>query len=649
MAAFVILGLVILTTGILIFTFRAQLYEAAFGKGTRETLTVPPQAEKVKILVESCIRQVAEEAVGTIALQGGYINLPANEIPASLVHPYTNNLDLFNNKGVEVPFWFFEDARGLQQTQMPTPQEMEEELATFMDNFLEDCTSNFASLEQQGYSITPASPTTTVDMRKNNVLFSVNYPIDVTLKDFSFRFDTFRIETETALQELYTVAKEIMEYENENYFIEDRVLDMMVVYDTIPFSGVDFECSPRSWTKTDVYTNLKSIVATNLPTIKIEGTHFIKGTESKSFVIDAVKGSHDLTTNFRYDESWPFLVEVVGENGEILRGEPFTAENEISRFLLPIFCLNNYHFVYNLRFPVVITLEKEDEVFQFATLGIVQNNQPRENRAALESFKFETPICDYPSKNVDVLVEGYGSNGVVRPLNKAQISFKCLNQVCELGNTIPGGAATKKVPSCFNGVMIAESPNFHRAEEVVSTNQDVGRVTLTLEPIKEVAFDVIINDEGTDRSPYDSEQILFTFENEDEQYITSVIYPLQKTVKLVAGNYFITSSLIIDSPRGFTMDEKEIEVCSTVPRKGLLGIAGLSKKQCVTQTIDKTTIDTLLVGGSSVNWFLQREALLSSDKVTLYTHRGPTPQSMDEVTEVYASIGKQGGRSPVLQ
>lgn len=651
-AAFTILGLVVVAIFSTVYVFREEIFGATFGRETSQALAVPPQAEKLRVFVDSCIGEVAEEALSTLSLQGGYINLPSADVPASPVYPFSNNFDLFGDSGNEVPFWFFEDAYGVQQTQVPSLRDMEKEIESYIDGFLSVCINDFVTFKQQGYSISFTPPKAAVTIGEKNVLFSVDFPIDFVVRDFDFSFDTFNKRVSSPLHELHAVAKEILVFENENYFIEDRVLEMMVVYDNIPFSGVDFECSPKSWTKTDVYNDLKNIMASNLPAIRIKGTTFTKGVSAKSFVIDALKKKHTLTSLFAYNPSWPLLMEVVGEDGEILRGDPFTSENEASQFLLPLFCLNDYHFVYNLKFPVVIALEKENTVFQFATLAIVQNNQPRENRANIGLFDVETPICDYPSKKLKVVAEGYRPNSVVSSLAGASISMKCLNQVCNIGTTQLEGSTfslTKPVPSCFNGLMIAEKEGFHRAEKLVSTNQNLEEVVVTLEPLHEVVIDVLVDDEGSLREPYASEQVLFTFTNKEQKYATSVIYPSQKNVKLVAGSYEVSSSITIESSQGFKLKKKDIEVCNDVPKKGVLGLAGLTKKECTTHTIDATTINQIPVGGSSVDWFVNRESLLAATEVTLYALRGPTPQSIDEITKVYEVMREKEVRRPVLK
>ena len=646
--AFIILGLVIVTIIITVIVFREQLLAATFGKETQETITVPAQAEKVRVFVESCIKETAEDTLVTIGLQGGYATLPEEQFPPTPVYPFSTSIDTFGRSGVEVPFWFTELANGVQETFVPTKKQLAQNIGQLVDESLPSCLNDFAPLRSQGYDILPRDAETEVILDQEEVLFRVRMPIFMRINDFSFTFDTFTVRVAHPVLDLYERAKEVMQYENKEFFLEQRVVDMMVVYDEIPFSGVDFACSPKTWTKTDVYGSMKKILATNLPQIKVDRTKFDDTNIAKSFVIPAIKGrARDTTITFQYEESWPLLMEVIGEDEEILRGKPFTLDNEASQFLLPLFCLNDYHFVYNLKFPVVVNVEKNGNLFQFATLSIIQNNQPRENRVPLQTFEAETPVCDHPTKDIPVLVEGYRSGGFVQPLPGARVSFKCFNEVCQLGAT---NAATTslKFPACLNGIVRAQKEGFLPAEKVVSTNSKSDKVTLTLEPIVEIPIKLTIVDEGNTRGPYDSEIVSMTFENTENGYTTTLLYPTQRTVKLTAGSYTITSTMMITGTNGIKLKEKEIEFCVDVPRKGLLGVAGLTTRECKTQTIAGTTVEQLVVGGSSDTWFAEREVLLTAQSIELFSYRGPTPKSIDEVGEVYKQIRAQEVPSPVL-
>src|SRR3989344_7043659 len=94
--AFVILGIVILALGITVYTFREQILSATFGTQLEENIVVPPQAERAKLYVDTCMESITTQGLERLGAQGGYINPPSDQVP-SIVSPFGSSLDLFSN------------------------------------------------------------------------------------------------------------------------------------------------------------------------------------------------------------------------------------------------------------------------------------------------------------------------------------------------------------------------------------------------------------------------------------------------------------------------------------------------------------------------------------------------------------------------
>jgi len=652
--AFIILGMVIVAIGITLYTFRQQIFSATFGGEIEESIVVPQQAERAKLYVDACLESIILQGVNLLSAQGGYIEVPLNEVP-TLINPFSNTLDIFGTGVGQVVYWFTETENGIQKNQMPTKQQMETALAGYIDDNLQSCLNDFRPLRNQGYTFTEEQPRSRVVINEENVIVQTDYPVTMQKEDFSFSFNRFRKTVKSKVGKLYNTAVELMQKESTAYFFEERALDMMAVYDAIPFSGIDTECTPRTWLKSNVQKELKKIFALNFPTLRIEGSRYRENErDHKSFIIDALSKKTDATILFSYQETWPLLMDVVGENDEVLRGKPFTLENEASRFLLPLFCLNDNHFVYDLKFPMLISLQEDDSMFQFATLVVIDNNQPRENRVTPVLISPQIDICENPGKELTIVAATYKPDGSILELPDVHISFKCLEQVCDQGETEPrdiGAVLTTIVPQCSDGTLIAEKPGFHRGETTVSTNTAEGEMIVYLEPVKEVAVEVKVFDQNQERAPYATEQIIFTFENVEQKYTTTLLYPTQKTVKLIPGDYVIRSQIIVENAGGFSFPEKEIEICNDVPQQGVLGVIGLTTRKCTKQKIDATEFNQIIGGGSVTSWSIQRATLAEAQKVTLYTQRLATPRSIEEVGKVYEAIQRSQTevKKPVLQ
>src|SRR3989344_3911660 len=652
--AFIIFGMVILALGITVYTFRAQVFSATFGAEIEENIAVPPQAERAKLYVDTCLESITLQGLQVLGAQAGYINPPNDQTP-SLVSPFGSSLDLFSNGAGQVPFWFTETENGIQKNQIPTKTQMESALAGYISDNIDSCLNDFKPLRSQGYALDGEPEQMQTFINEETVIVQMRYPLTVRKDDFTFTFAQFKRTLRSQFGTLYQNALDIMQTESESYFLEERAIDMMAIYDTIPFSGIDTECVPRTWVKTNVQKELKKIFAANFPSLRIAGSQYRENEQdTKSFIIDALSDETDASILFNYNEEWPLLMDVVGENEEILRGKSFSADNAASRFLLPLFCMNDNHFVYDVKFPMLISLQGSDSMFQFATLVVIDNNQPRENRVTPIIFNEQSEICKYPGKQLTVVAATYRADGNIQEIPDAKIAFKCLDQACDLGSTqadASGAALTANFPQCSDGVMSAEKEGYHRGETAVSTNSVSEEIVVYLEPITQVAVDVKIIDNNQERVPYASESVMLTLENQAKKYSTTIIYPEQKTVRLIPGEYIVTSRVIVENAGGFSFPEKEIEICSDVPQSGLLGVAGLTTRKCTKQKIDATELDQIIGGGATTSWSVQRATLAGAQKVTFYTIRGPTPRSLEEVSKVYEAMQQQnnGVKKPVLE
>src|SRR3989338_7129396 len=80
---FIILGLVIAITIIAIFTIRSAFIKDWLNIEQEKTAEVPEQIKPIKSYIDSCLSTLSREAINTLGLQGGYIELPLDPIPRS--------------------------------------------------------------------------------------------------------------------------------------------------------------------------------------------------------------------------------------------------------------------------------------------------------------------------------------------------------------------------------------------------------------------------------------------------------------------------------------------------------------------------------------------------------------------------------------
>ncbi len=649
---YVIAGIVILVLASLGYMLKTKVLTSEWERERTQSLTVPEYAKKVKSFTESCIAQVAQEGTALLAAQGGYIILPEDPLPPSPANPLSNALQLFPQGGARVAYWWYETANGVQKNQIPTLTEIKIQLQSYVDTHLDACLQEYGVLKDQGYHITSGKSKTTSEIADEKIYLTVRMPVTLTLNHQTMTLQSFYTSLEYGLGTLLKQAYNIMKTEEQQTFLEQYTLDILNVYDAIPFSGMDMECTPRTWKKTEVFTAIKNALATNIPLVKMEGTDFTLSQEfNKYFIVPSKEIYVGTTTQFLYSPQWPILIDILDEEGPIVQGKSYTLGNAASRFLAQFFCLNQYHFVYDIKFPVLITISDEkNNLFQFAIMVVVDNNQPRQNTLSIPALDIPSPICENPTIPLKVTALSITPTGSLAPVPAAQVSLKCVTATCHLGTTDATGILQATAPSCYNAALLVEKEGFHQNKEFISTNEEA-TISPVLEPLATLTVDVQVIDNNNARPLQPTEQAIFTFEEKDKEHITSVVVPGQTTVSLLAGNYEVRSQLLVSSDPPFTIPEQNIKVCNDVPQEGALGILGFQEKKCVTQRIEQTQLPQVAAGGSSITWSPSRSALASAKKITLYVVRSSTPRTLQDIANLEKSLIENAPktREPTLE
>jgi len=123
------------------------------------------------------------------------------------------------------------------------------------------------------------------------------------------------------------------------------------------------------------------------------------------------------------------------------------------------FCYVPYHYVYDTKYPVLIRVEKDSEVFQFPVVSYIDGNLPREARNVNSFASEEVDVCQYDNTQIEVGVYDSRAN----PIN-AEISFECFASRCNIGST-ENGKLSGMFPQCANG-LISVSAEGYRDEEL---------------------------------------------------------------------------------------------------------------------------------------------------------------------------------------
>ena len=622
----IMIGIVIIAALVIIFSLRNYVFKKAVEKDEREQI-LGEAIKPIKIYLDDCIKDLANNAIERISLQGGYINIPNNKEPINPLLPFSNNLDIFGNNALRVTYWFYESDNGIQRTDVPTLREMETRIGEYIDSNINACLNNITFFED--YEISKFKDTkTSVAIGDNSVIIKVKTSVGIGYKGLEQELNSFNIAVDSSLGKLYKIGKEIFDNQNKNLFFEDKTYDIMSLYkEEIPISNVDFSCSTKTWNFIDIYNNFKEIISANIQLFKVVGTKY---DNSDRFYLwrNAVTGNHnDVTVNFLYSENFPTYLDVNPRNGNILMSNNALAGNKHP--YLALLCMQYYNFIYNVKYPILVTLtDDKGYTFQYAIQVILKNNQARENLIGVSGISdtFTDQFCDYRINEMSV----YVSDEINNPVNNAEISYKCSGFVCGIGKT-KDGVLIEKFPNCFNGFVVAKKDRYSEGKSELSTDEP-GEGFVVLKRIYKKPLKVLAN--GFELK--NDEEAIITFEGLDDDYLTSVSYPDVKEVELIEGDYNV--SIMVSKKGNFFIKGEDKKQCIKVPKQSVLGLLGLKTEECFDIKLDDLNLDSVILGRSEFTMFAPLFDLKDDASLNIDIDISSAPNNYDTLQSTFSNF-----------
>ena len=562
---FVIIGIIIVVAAVAFFAI----------KGPSPASKLPTTVQPVETAFLSCLQAKAEQGIQLMETHAGYIKQPAF-VPGSNYQPTSSKLDFI---GTDIPYWFYMNNANIPETQVPTLDQMQAQLANFISQGASSC-----GLQNTPYKVNIGPAKADVNISNNYVDFDVkvNLVIDYNGTNYIVNDHSFRVSSKLGF--LYDYAKNVYGAENNNSFLENYSVDVMRLY--LPVDGVKISCSPLTWNGPNLYSTFTQALQENYLHLNNDGK---KGDYFNTGF------SQTASVKFLYFSNWPTYFEANPAEGNLLKAEPVGNQQGLG---ILGFCYVPYHFVYNIRHPVLVQVTSGNETFQFPTTVRIEGNLPKKAANGTISSDNTVNLCQYANTNVSFSV--YNSD--LNPIN-ANLTYNCLASSCEIGSTQNGGV-TSTLPQCVNGVVHATSPGYAPLDKEIST---VNSSDVILIMNKEYNLSLDLESQG---QLYTGRAVL-TFANLNTQ--KTVVYPDQKSVQLSPGTYNISATLYENTSLELGAFSKE--QCYTVPRNGILGAAGLTTQNCVNVSYPKQMVTTAVVGGGNATSFFSEPNLKSSSKL----------------------------------
>ncbi len=559
---------------------------------------VPASMQSVYTTFLSCLEEDALVGADILMSQGGYIEIPEFE-PGSAYMPFSSQLNFL---GSPIPYWYYVSGNNIEKEQVPSKNDMERELENFIERKIAEC--SFDIYYDRGFGVYFDEPKAKVEIKDREIEVDLEMDLTIDRGEDTVLVRDHTVLTSSKLGKLYNSAIKVYEEEQKELFLEEYAIDTLRLY--APVDGVELSCSPEIWNAEEVFDDLYEAIEVNTMALKS------KGSSKDYFVIDLPV---DEDVRFIASQNWPHNFEVNPSEGVLMIANP--VGNQAGLGILG-FCYVSYHYVYNVKYPVLVQVYEDEEIFQFPMAVIIQGNNPRKSLGG-EAVEYEdTEFCEY--KNTLTRVNTYDSNLV--PVS-ADISYECFGNTCSIG-TSSSGVLSEEFPQCINGYIVAKADGFKETKYLYSVI-DEGEVHIVMDRLYERNVNLRL-----DSSSYNKEAII-SFISDDLS--ATVVYPEKKTVELSEGDYNISVFIYDDS--SLKIEELTYEECVEVPRTGIGGIVGLTQEKCFDITLPEQVVSSALAGGGKDVYYITEYELQNSNTIEITAESLPRPTSLDQLQENY--------------
>jgi len=593
---FIIIGVVIVALVVFVITYRTS------DTGVEK---FPSSLEPVYNYFLGCVEEEAWLGIRILEAQGGYIELPEFE-PGSAYMPFSSQLDFL---GTPIPYWYYVSGNNIQQEQVPSSSEMRRELSRFIEERIGNC--DFKVYSEQGFEIDKGEPRVDALIKDDKVEVSINMDFAVSKGIDSAEAIEHKVIVSSNLGSLYGAARDVYEKEQNELFLETRGIDVLRLY--APVDGVEISCSPLTWDAGKVFDNLKGALEAN--TLALKAT----GEEDDYFVLD-LNIDHDV--RFLTSRNWSSTFEVAPAQGKLLIAEPVGNQPGLG---IMGFCYVPYHFVYDLKYPVLVQIQEGEEVFQFPMAVVIQGNVARQPLGATASELAEEEFCK--DKNTRIEVNTYNIRRV--PV-EAEVFYECAGARCYIGRT-QNGKLLENFPQCVNGKLIARAEGYEYISETYSSVNS-GSVDVYFDKIYERG--ILLKLDGEE---YEGEAIISFLSNKTSR---SIAYPEQKSILLSYGEYDVQVYIYENS--SLELEGGIREQCVEVPKSGVLGIIGLTEKQCYDVEFPTQLVSKALIGGGRQTHYILNSELEGSTVLEIQVESLPEPKSLEDLQLNYILFEKKG-------
>jgi len=557
---------------------------------------IPAHIEPIYTTFLACFEEDTATGISILQSQGGYIFLPEFE-PGSEYMPFSSQLNFFGNP---IPYWYYVSGNNIQKEQVPTKTYMEQQLEAFIEDRINNC--NFNPYYEQGFEILLLEPVAKATIKDNKVEVNLNTNLNISKGNESVLIRNHKITVKSNLGSLYNSAKKIYDEQQESLFLEEYAVDTLRLY--APVDGVEITCSPLIWNADEVFDELQEAIEANTLALNT------KASTDDYFIIDVPVREEVRFSNSR---NWPHSFEVTPSEGNFLIADPVGNQPGLG---VIGFCYVPYHFIYNVKYPVLVQVYSGEEIFQFPMAVVIQNNNPRQSLDATAIESIVPELCQYKNSEIEIKIRDKQGN----PVRGAHISYECFENKCNIGESSDLGILKENFPQCVNGYILVRADGFKDSKYLFST---VSPGSLTVIMDKLYNKDIQLKLDGGD---YNGNAIIYFI---SDDFTKTMLYPEQRFVGLAEGQYEVHVYIYRNS--SISIGETITEQCMEILKPGVLGFFGLREERCFEIEVPEQIISQALVGGGKQKYYILESELINLGVIEINTESLLVPETIEQL------------------
>lgn len=543
-------------------------------------------------------------------------------------------------------------------TKMPllrdTDNSVELQLERYIEQRLKNCVGDYSLFKNQGFSIEEVGDiSVNVIIGESDVTVLLDYPIDAS-KTGKARISKYYTKVDVDLEKIFELAMIITAYEQQYHFLERAALNLIAGFSSIdenrlpPTTGTTFQpYSSTRWIKSDVQQKLTDALMSYISLFQVYGTknyehndmdNLLKMRVYEWFIVPMQDESfNDLEAHFNYLDFWPIYFDL-NCRGEVC--EP----DSVNMPLLPFIGLQRYNFKYDVSFPVLVEINDPDAFngrgfpFRFFLEANVRNNEPLSedfNPYNITAVPSTTMLCNQEqldSEDISIIVR----DSITRnPVEDVNVLFNVADESCPLGTTDNNGVLITKMPLGNVGSFVSFiKRDFITKSLVYNPSAGSKRTEMMLDPVFEKK--VVVKKKKVVKSGdewnfvdqaydlYDSERAIVTLERiggfGEEEFISGAEYPGTQYPKDVAGPSTIRIGPGEYNLRISMIDNDEI----IIPEEHVeedTGLVGELLGEDVKYTLPEMRFGETQPypsGGLNINFTVNPQTLLRSDTIEFF-------------------------------